>query len=112
MAIAAVGLLGASVVGLATRDDPAPAGPAAPGEVQIAGFAFGPEALQVAVGTTVTWANSDTADHTVDATDGDELSSGSIREGETFEHLFDTAGTYSYLCAFHPFMVGTVEVTG
>jgi plastocyanin len=110
--IGALALLGASVVGLVTRDDPAPSGPATPGEVQIAGFAYAPETAQVAVGSTITFTNEDDQAHTVDSDSGDELSSGSIEGGATFEHTFETAGTYTYLCAFHPFMRGTVEVTG
>lgn len=107
--LAAVVLLGAAIVGLVTRDDPADAPATGPGEVAISGFAFGPEALQVAVGSTVTWTNEDNAAHTVD---GGELDSDSIGKGQTFEHTFETAGTFDYVCAFHPFMKGSVEVSG
>ena len=112
VAIAAAALLGAGISGLVTRDDPGPSGPARPGEVEIAGFAYGPEATEVAVGTTVTWTNGDSTAHTVDAEGGGQLDSGSIGPGATFEHTFEAAGAYTYFCAFHPFMKGTVEVTG
>ena len=109
IALAGVGLLAASIVGLATRDDPvAPA--ATEGAVVIVGFAFGPPAQQVRVGESLTWTNEDSAAHTVDSPD-QELDSESIAEGQTFEHTFDAPGTYAYFCAFHPFMKGTVEVT-
>ncbi len=109
VALAAVVLLGSSVIGLVTRDEPAPSGPATPGEVQIADFAFGPEAARVAVGSTLTWTNSDNAAHTVDS-NGGILDSESIGTGATFEHTFDEPGTFTYFCAFHPFMQGSVEV--
>jgi len=32
--------------------------------------------------------------------------------GTSFAHTFDTAGTYPYFCLVHPWMVGTVIVTG
>ncbi len=110
VALAAVVLLGSSVVGLVTRDDPAPSGPATPGEVEIAGFAFGPEVAQVAVGSTLTWTNSDSTAHTVDS-NGGILDSESIGPDAAFEHTFDEPGSYTYFCAFHPFMQGTVEVS-
>lgn len=104
-------LLVGSVVGLATRDDPAPATPSGPGAVTISGFAYQPDPIRVAVGSTVTWTNDDGQDHTVDGTERTAgLRSGSIADGGTYEHAFDTAGTYSYFCAFHPFMKGTIEV--
>ena len=65
----------------------------------------------VAVGSTLTWTNTDSTDHTVDSPDG-TLHSGSIKQDATYEVTFDEAGTFTYICAFHPFMKGTVEVTG
>jgi plastocyanin len=104
-------LLVGSIVGLTTRDDGGPATPAGPGEVAIADFAFAPDPVTVRVGTTLTWTNTDSNAHTVDSSGG-LLHSGSIGEGATFEHSFDEAGTFAYICAFHPFMKGTVEVIG
>ncbi len=108
---AAAALMVWSIGGLVTRDDMAPSGPAVRGEVLIASFAFGPEVMEVKVGSTVTWTNTDGTDHTVDSEDR-SVDSEAIGEGETFGHTFDTPGTFSYICAFHPFMKGTVEVTG
>jgi plastocyanin len=35
-----------------------------------------------------------------------------MMEGDTFEHTFDQAGTYEYVCRVHaPGMAGTIEVT-
>ncbi len=76
----------------------------------ISDFAFLPGTQAVAVGAVLTWSNSDSAAHTVDTND-QQLDSGSIARGETFEHTFATPGTFEYFCAFHPFMKGVVEVT-
>lgn len=109
LGLSGAALLVAAGVGIATRDD-APTAPAAPGEVQISEFAFGPEVLTVQAGTTVTWRNADGAAHTVDGDDPGGPDSESIAGGAQFEHAFDEPGTYTYFCAFHPFMLGTVEV--
>ncbi len=79
-------------------------------EVTIVDFAFTPQELEVPAGTTVTWTNEDWAPHTVTAEDG-SFDSCELVEGDTFEYTFDEPGTYSYLCSFHPGMVGTVVVT-
>ncbi len=78
-------------------------------EVTIAGFAFSPATLIVAVGDTVTWTNTDTAVHTVTADDG-SFDSGSLGTGGTFTHTFDTAGSYAYHCTIHPGMTATIVV--
>jgi len=33
------------------------------------------------------------------------------RPGETFTRTFGQAGTYAYLCSFHPYMTGDVVVS-
>jgi len=78
-------------------------------EVTIANFSFGPNDLQVKVGTTVTWTNQDSASHTVTADDG-SFDSGSLSQGSSFSFTFTEAGTFPYSCNFHPSMVGTVTV--
>lgn len=108
---AAIVLLIVAAVALVARADRGSSGPAPPGAVEIVGFAYEPDAIEIVAGTTITWTNRDPAAHTVDSEVG-ELSSDSIRQGATFELRFDTPGTYAYFCAFHPFMKGTVEVTG
>jgi plastocyanin len=64
----------------------------------------------VARGTTVTWTNQDAMAHTVTADDG-SWGSGPLGPGTTYSHVFTSPGTYTYHCAFHPFMTGTVMVT-
>ena len=89
---------------------PSPATPATNGSaVSITDFAFQPAAITVAVGTTVTWTNNDSASHTITADDG-SFTSDTLATGATFSHTFDTAGTVTYHCSIHPSMTGTVTV--
>lgn len=79
-------------------------------EITIVDFTFsGPS--EVPVGTTVTVTNEDSASHTWTAENG-AFDSGSLATGDSFEHTFDEAGTFAYVCNFHPSMTGTIEVTG
>lgn len=79
--------------------------------VSIANFSFQPSAITVAVGTTVTWTNNDTAGHTVTADDG-SFKSDRLGTGSTFSQTFATAGTFAYHCSIHSSMTGTITVTG
>lgn len=84
---------------------------AAGGGVHIANFAFGPTIFTVSAGSTVTWTNDDSVDHTIVATDASFVSK-NIGKGKTFDHTFGTAGTVTYVCGIHPQMHGTITVTG
>ena len=85
--------------------------PATDRGAEIRQFAFQPKALEVPVGTTVTWTNDDAIQHSVTASDG-SFDSGFFTQGGTFAHTFDTPGTYAYYCARHGSMTGEVVVTG
>ena len=76
--------------------------------VDIKQFKFGPAEIRVPVGGTVTWTNSDNQRHT--ATASGTFDTGGIDPGASATHTFDTAGTFAYICSFHPFMKGTVVV--
>jgi plastocyanin len=79
--------------------------------VEIADLAFSPDTLTVAVGTTVTWENSDSLPHT--STSEDEVwTSGTLGSGDEFSVNFEQAGTFSYFCEIHPSMIGSVVVEG
>lgn len=80
-----------------------------PSDVRAIEFAFEPAELNVAVGTTVTWANVGVAPHTITARDA-SFDSGTLKAGATFSFRFDKPGTFPYLCAFHPDMTGRVVV--
>jgi plastocyanin len=71
--------------------------------------AFSPDAADVAVGTTVTWTNSDSVAHT-STSDGAGWDSGAIAPRAQFSRTFQDAGTFPYHCAIHPGMVGTITV--
>jgi len=76
--------------------------------VEIKHFKYGPATLTVPVGATVTWVNEDEEPHTVRA-DGVFASAG-LDYDETFSFQFTKAGRYTYSCALHPKMTGTVIV--
>ena len=79
-------------------------------QVSIEEAGYNPDTLEVPVGTTVTWTNAHEAPHTV--TSHDEVFSGpGMVPGETFSYTFDTPGTYTYFCHFHPDVEGTIIVT-
>jgi plastocyanin len=81
--------------------------------VQIPGFDFEPDPIRIGVGDSVVWENTHDQAHTATG-DGDlRWSTGNLAAGESADPVaFDEAGTFTYLCALHPFMTGTVEVTG
>jgi plastocyanin len=78
--------------------------------VQIADFAFAPQSLTVSKGSTVTWINVDPADHSVVAADVSFFSE-NLGQGVRFEHTFDNAGEFPYVCGIHARMTGTITVT-
>jgi plastocyanin len=78
-------------------------------EVKIDNFTFGPSALTVAVGATVTWTNHDDIPHTVVSTDG-AFKSKALDTDDKFSFTFTKAGSYSYFCSIHPKMTGKIVV--
>jgi plastocyanin len=85
--------------------------PVATNAVSITNFAFSPAAITVTVGSTVVWTNNDSVQHDI-TFDGGGIASSVLNQNDTFSHTFPTAGTYHYTCSIHPFMHGTVIVTG
>jgi plastocyanin len=79
------------------------------GAATLTNRAFTPDDVNVAVGGTVTWTNADSVAHT-STSDAIGWDSGIVPPGGHFSRSFPTAGTYSYHCAIHPGMVGTVVV--
>ena len=83
-------------------------------------FSFYPGDLTVSAGTVVTWTNQDTVVHsaTSGTSDGSVgqpdgfFDSGLVDPGGTFEFTFTEPGTYAYFCTPHPWMQGTITVTG
>ena len=81
---------------------------AAGGDVTIAGFAFAPATLHAHVGDTVTFTNNDAVGHT--ATSAGAFDTGTIASGSTASVTLAKAGTFTYHCAIHSSMTGTIVV--
>lgn len=79
--------------------------------VSIIDFAFAESALTVPVGATVTWTNADTPGHSVVADDA-SFASEKMSTGDVFDHTFDQAGEFAYICGIHPSMKGSITVAG
>jgi len=98
------------------------------------GLAFEPKRIEVESGATVTWENVGSVGHSITAYE-DEIpdgaayfasggfdsedaanegypDEGNVLEGESYEHTFETTGTYKYYCIPHEMngMVGHVKV--
>ena len=71
--------------------------------------AFMPDDVNIAVGETVTWMNTDNVSHT-STSDTSGWDSGIVAPGKQFSVAYQTAGTFKYHCAIHPGMVGSVVV--
>jgi len=99
------GMMGPGMMGGYGAAPSAPAGTS----VRMAGSRFEPATMAIAAGQTVRWFNDDTVAHTVTATDG-RWGSGDLPPGGSFERTFDTPGAYPYVCRYHPWMTGTVQV--
>lgn len=78
--------------------------------VNIKDFAYVPDPVQVPVGATVTWTNSDTVPHTATAQDREVLQSGTLNSGDSFSQTFAEPGTFDYFCEFHANMKGIIVV--
>ena len=75
------------------------------------GKLFDPDRLDVLVGTTVTWKNDDSMNHTATA-ENDAFASGYIPPGGAFSFTFTKEGRYEFRCTIHRQMRGEVDVFG
>jgi plastocyanin len=76
--------------------------------VTIDGARFSPADLTVKAGETIVWVNKDLLAHTATAK-GSAFDSKVIQPGESWRFVAKTAGTFPYICSFHP-MSGTLTV--
>ena len=84
--------------------------PAAGDAITIQNFAFGAP-LTVAPGAKVTVTNKDSVEHTVTSDDGKSFNV-SVAAGATATFTAPaTTGTFTYHCAIHPMMHGTLTVS-
>ncbi len=72
-------------------------------------FAPGIIIVVIGVNNTITWVNQDYTIHTV-TSNSNLFNSGLLNFGDAWSYTFSTAGTYTYHCAIHPYMNGTVIV--
>lgn len=80
--------------------------------VAMVNFAFAPSDLTVTAGDSVRWVNTSDTPHTAtsDVTGSGSWDSGAVNPGQSFVRQFTRAGTYSYLCVFHPGQTGSITV--
>jgi plastocyanin len=78
--------------------------------IKIDNFSFGPAAVTVPVGTTVTWTNNDDVPHVVTSDDNKMFKSKALDTDDHFSFTFTKSGTYNYYCAIHPKMVAKIVV--
>jgi plastocyanin len=77
--------------------------------VSIVDNAFGSTSITVEAGSTVTWTNNGSNNHTVTADDG-SFGSGTLGSGGSYSFTFNSPGTYAYHCEIHPSMTAQVVV--
>jgi plastocyanin len=92
------------------NQEPAPAAKSGGAQVSMKDIKFNPSTVNVKVGDTVTWTNDDSVGHDVTSDTFKSGDAGGIANGQTFEHKFDKAGTFKYVCTVHPGMTGEVVV--
>jgi plastocyanin len=100
----------ASVNTRAPAANAAATAPAKPVAVDSRNFAFSPRTLTVQAGTRVVWTNRDEEPHVVVSAGKQFASSRALDTSDSYAVTFDHPGTYTYYCAIHPMMVGTVIV--
>jgi plastocyanin len=84
--------------------------PTATARVSAADFAFAPVSAQIKAGDTLTFANTGAQPHTATSVDGGGFDTGLIQPGQSVSLTFDEAGTYTYTCTPHPWMIGQILV--
>jgi plastocyanin len=71
---------------------------------------FEPASITIAAGSSVVWHNSGEQAHTAT---GKGFDTGDVGRGKDSKPIpFPTAGTFDYICTPHPWMKGTIVVTG
>jgi len=79
------------------------------GSLDMIDYDFSPRRVQVPVGTTLTWQNTGSVIHTATDSKG-AWNTGDVSSGQSATVTFDAAGTYTYSCSPHPWMIGQVIV--
>jgi plastocyanin len=80
--------------------------------VEIGDFVFDPAPVQVEACDSVVWANVHDQPHTATGTGEASFNTGNVAPDAMSEPVrFEVPGAQTYICALHPFMEGTVEVS-
>jgi alcohol dehydrogenase (cytochrome c) len=79
------------------------------GSIDMQDYDFFPRRVQVPTGTTVSWQNAGAVIHTATDSKG-AWDTGDVRAGETGSVTFSSAGTFTYSCSPHPWMLGQLIV--
>lgn len=106
---AGVGMAGGGTAGGGTAGGGVPSATAT---VTIVDEAFSPGATTINVGGTVTFENLDGDEHTATSAGTGGIDSGVLATGASYRKTFAEAGTFAFLCIFHPDMRGTIDVVG
>lgn len=84
---------------------------AATQQIMMAQYAFGPGALTLHVGDTITWTNHDQAPHDVTTTSAPvSFHSPMLSTGQSWTYTVSQPGTYAYYCSIHPDMRAQITV--
>jgi len=103
--VAVAGLLLAGTAASTSQSADAPAGHT----IVIENLQFNPQVLTVKAGERITWVNKDLFPHTATA-GAKTFDSKAIAPNAVWTWVAQKPGTYTYVCAFHPTMKGTVTV--
>ena len=114
VAVASIALLAGCGGGDSGSEDSGESGSPQTAKVDIKDFKYGPPEVKVAAGGTVTFVNGDRADHTATTSEGAaaKFDTGRLEKGASGAVKVTEAGTYAYICTFHPYMKGTVVAEG
>ncbi|MEX0932878.1 MAG: plastocyanin/azurin family copper-binding protein [Candidatus Pacearchaeota archaeon] len=78
--------------------------------IEIMNFDYSNNELAINLGDAVIWTNQDSIGHTVTSDSGGKINSSLLSKGETYSKTFNEVGSFSYHCAPHPYMKGTIVV--
>lgn len=101
------GIIGLAALGIFNGEAVATAASSLPQRhvVHIEAFAFSPKQITIAPGDTIVWVNQDIVPHFLNIANN-HWQSPVIEEGQSWEMVVDQAGSYAYICVFHPQMTG------
>lgn len=78
--------------------------------IEISNFAYSPASLTVKVGTTITFVNEESVEHTATSNIEGFFDTGTLGKGQSVRVKMNKVGTFHYHCSFHAFMRGTIKV--